>query len=62
MKSKSINEIESLEQNFHKDVIVQSLRFDFLLRIVNVLKSEKMIEMIRDQIIQNLDRSHVYVC
>ena len=62
--SKSIDriEIESLVQSFHRDVSVQSLHFDFFFRIVNVLKSESMIEMIRDQIIQNFDRNHVYVC
>ena len=62
--SKSIDriEIESLVQSLHRDVSAQSLRLDLLLRIVDVLRNEKMIEMIRDQIIQNLDRSHVYVC
>ena len=62
--SKSIDriEIENLVQNLHKNVNAQSLRLDLFLRIVDVLKNEKMIEMIRDQIIQDFDRSHVYVC
>ena len=61
-KSKSIDKIENFLQSLHKDVNAQSLRLDFLLHIVNVLKNEKMIEMIHDHIIQNFDRNHVYVC
>ena len=62
MKQNSLDEIENFVQNFHRDVNAQSLRLDFLLRNVNILRNEKMIEMIRDQIIQDFDRNHVYVC